>query len=265
MTWVDVAVRARGMASHAAVGDELAILARWADDRAGALAVIFDDEDRASLRALVRGVVAGAPVEDRLAAAAPTPTLPAAVLRSLARAPTPAALAEELARRAHWAAPVVAASERDLFRVEQDLARAFAARARAGARREPTLARHVAQVIDAENAGAAWLLAARGREVDPAGCFLEGGARVSRDVFVAACGGRTTELTRALADTPLARALDGGGLEDAALAWHLDTQARERRRDPAGLAAVLLLVLSRRRDRRIARRTRWRTVLGGAS
>lgn len=266
MTWVDVAVRARGMASHAAAGDELAILARWAGDRAPALAVVLDDEDRAAVRALVRGVVAGAPVEDRLAAAGPTPALPANVLRILARAPTASALADELTRLEHWAAPaltVAVAASPDLFGFEQDLARRFAARARAAARHEPALARHVAQVIDAENAGAAWLLAARGRDLDPETCFVEGGARVTRAVFAAASGGATTELARALAGTPLARALETGGIEDAALTWHLDTQARLRRLDPIGLAPILLLVLSRRRDRRIARRSQWRAILGG--
>jgi hypothetical protein len=263
VTWVDLAARARGMAGHAAVGDELAILVRWAAERAGALNVILDDEDRTSLRALVRGLVAGAPIDDRVAAAVPTPRLPAAVLRTLARAPTPGDLAAELARLEHWAAPALAASDRDLFGMEQGLARAFAARARASAGADAALATHVAQVIDAENAAAALLLAARGRELDPAAHFLDGGTRVTREVFVATCGGELTRLAAALAGTPLAAALDGHGFADAALAWHIDTQARLRRLDPTGLAAVLLLLLSRRRDRRVAERTRWRAILGG--
>lgn len=264
MTWVDVAARARGMASHAAIGDELAILARWADDRAGALAVIFDDEDRATLRALVRGLAAGAPIDDRVAAAAPTPSLPASILRTLARAPTTAVLAEELARHEHWAAPALASADGDLFAFEQRVAHAFAARARRGAAGELAIATHVRQVIDVENAGAAWLLAARGRSLDPGACFVAGGARISRDVFTAASRGATTELTRALAGTPLASALERGALEDAALAWHLDTQTRLRRLEPTGLAPVLELVLSRRRDRRAQRRGHWRAILGGA-
>jgi hypothetical protein len=192
--------------------------------------------------------------------------LPASTLCTLARARTPAELVAELSRLEHWAAPVLATSDRDLLGFEQGLARAFARRALDGARAadDAAVTTHVAQVIDAENAGAALLVAARGRELDPAASFLDGGNRVSREVFFDACRGDHVRLARALAGTALASALAGTGFEDAALAWHLETQARLRRTDPTGLAAVLLLVLSRRRERRIAQRTRWRAILGGA-
>jgi len=88
-------------------------------------------------------------------------------------------------------------------------------------------------------------------------------------VFLAAAAGPlelTRELlARAFAGTPVARAFGAGAsaLEDAALAWQLATQARLRRTDPLGLAAVLHLVLRRRDEVRRLRHAAWRLALGG--
>ena len=280
MTWVDVATRARGLGTHVLgddlagaarrAADELAILVRWADDRAGALAVFVADEDRRSLRALLRGLAAGASVERRLAATTPTPGLPAAALRELAGQPTPAGFAAVLARRGHpLAIPLDAPL--DLLAAELALTRRFADRARR-ARGGAALASHVAQMIDAELAGAALLLAARGDGIDPAAAFAPGGARIDRPTFLAAARATPARarqlLADALAGTPLASAAHDPApeaIEEAALAWQLATQRRLARLEPAGLAAVLALLLRRRLELRELRRGAWRAVLGGAA
>jgi vacuolar-type H+-ATPase subunit C/Vma6 len=280
VTWVDVAARARGLGTHALAaeeaaavrraGEELAILVRWADDRAGALAVFVDDEDRRSLRALLRGLAAAVPADRRLAAATPTPGLSAPALRELAEAASPAGFAQALARRRHPFAAALAAplarTPLDLVEVELALARRFAERARR-ARGGRGLAIHVAQVIDVDHLEAALLLAERGRELDAARAFSPGGARLGRDAFLAAARAEPVLARRALAGTPLAAAVHApapDAIEEAALAWHLATQRRLARIEPEGLAPVLALLLRRRQEIRAIRRAAWQLALGGA-
>jgi hypothetical protein len=264
-TAVELGVRLRA-------GADLQVLARWAGARARALAVLLEDEDRRTLRALVRGLAAATPVTERVAAATPTPTLPLAEIGALAELPTPAALAARLDQLGHpYAADVDAGGPppADLFAVERALAHRFAARAR-GRRSHPALATHVSQVIDGDNATAALLLAARGEGVDVDACFLDGGRRLGRADFTAAAGA-TPERAAALlatrfAGTPLAAALDApaaGAIEDAVLDWQLASQRRLRREDPIGPAPVILLFLRRRREGRRLRRAAWRLALGG--
>lgn len=266
---IDAAARDRAAA-------ELAILERWAGDRVGALAAIVDDEDRRSLRGLVRGLVAAAPLARRLDGSVPTSRLPAATLRELAAQPTSAAFAARLERSAHPAAAALAvplaATPIDLLAVEQALAGWFATRARRGARADRALAIHVAQVIDVENAGAARLLAARGRDLDAGISFLPGGERLSLAAFVAAASATspaktTAVLVRAFAGTPLAGALEDpapDAVERAALGWHLASQRRQGRLEPLGLAPLLTLVLRRRVEVRRLRHVAWRVAMGGA-
>ena len=70
-----------------AAADELQRLARWFGDRSAAPGLIFADEDRRSLRAMIRGAAAGASAEARLVGLIPTPNLPERVLAELARQP----------------------------------------------------------------------------------------------------------------------------------------------------------------------------------
>ena len=74
-------------------GARLAVLAAWGHARNTLLAVVFEDEDRRSLRALLRGAVRAAPPEERLAGLIPTPGLPERALAELAGQPTPGAIA----------------------------------------------------------------------------------------------------------------------------------------------------------------------------
>jgi hypothetical protein len=267
---------------------DLATLVRWAGPAAAALALLGLDEDRRTLRGVVRGLAAGAPRDRRLDSAVATATLPRAVIEAIVALPSLGEIAAFLARRDHpfaaalvigpaprrgapGAAPVGAAI--DLLAIELALAHAFAACARAASGRcAGALATHVGQILDAENAAAALLLAARGDGLAPARAFLAGGARLDRATFLAAATAPPDDapaaLAAAFARTPLAEALAAArtqpaALDDAALAWQIATQARLRIAEPHGLAPVLYLVLRRRAEARRVRRAAWRVALAG--
>lgn len=277
---VDAAAAARAVdeATAARATAELAVLTRWAAAQTAALAVIVAEEDRRTLRGLVRGLVAAASPRARLRGAVATPELPAATQRALAAAESAPALSAALTRLAHPAAPMLAEplarQPLEPFAVEQALAAWFAARARAGAAAagDRALDEHVAQAIDAENAAGALALATRGRGLDAAVAFLPGGRRIDRATFTAAAGAPPTAcaatLAAALVDTPLAAAIGAGGpdaIERATLAWQLATQTRWRRVEPLGLGPVLWLWLRLRREHAQVRLAAWRLALGGAS
>lgn len=248
------------------VARDLAVLARWTD----ALAPVELDEDRRTVRALVRGLAAGAPTARRLLAAIPTARLPARELAVLAASTTIDELASGLARCGHPLAPALAGTRTpvDSFEIELRLAHRFAELARS---RDEALRTYLAQVIDAENAGAALLVAVRGGSVDVARAFVPGGRWVDRKTFTGASTGSIdnarSRLAVALAGTPLAGALfqpAPAALEDAALAWQLRTQARLRRSEPLGLAPAIYAVLRRRDEARHLRRAAWRVAMGAA-
>jgi hypothetical protein len=154
------------------------------------------------------------------------------------------------------------------------LTRLFAARAARGPL-DRAMRSYLAQLIDAENAGAALLLASRGGDLSAERAFLDAGVpgpRLDRARFLAAAAGpldaACAVLAGALAGTPLAAAVfapEPAALEDAALAWQLQTQARLRRSEPLGLAPALHAVLRRRDEARHLRRAAWRVALGGAA
>ncbi|HEY5948558.1 MAG TPA: V-type ATPase subunit [Kofleriaceae bacterium] len=235
------------------------ILARWASR--DQLAVLELDEDRHSLRAIVRGLAAGVPSERRRIAAVATSRLTERVLDELAAATSIDAIARELAAIDH---PLHDAFETDttsidVFAIELALAKSYARAARAHAH-DRALATYLAQVIDAENATSARLLVARGGNIVPAEHFIPGGERLSLAAFTAITRDNIRDvLAEAFADTPLARNVD----EDTVLAWQLATQRKLRRSDPLGLAAVVYAVLSRRFEIRRLRRAAWRSALGG--
>lgn len=248
----------------ARIAGDLAVLARWSD----ALAPLELDEDRRTLRALVRGLAAGAPGGRRLLAAIPTARLPAREIAALAALAAIEQLASELARRGHPLAPALAGARMpvDAFELELRLAQRFAELARS---RDRALRTYLAQLIDAENAGAALLIAARGTGGDARRAFIPGGSRIDRDTFAAASAGPVdaarTQLAAALAGTPLAAALfesSPAALEEAALVWQLRSQARLRRIEPLGLAPAIHAVLRRRDEAHHLRRAAWRVAMG---
>ena len=248
------------------VAHDLIVLARWSD----AITPLELDEDRRTLRALVRGLASGAPSTSRVLAAIPTGHLPARELAALAALPSIEQLAPALARLRHPLASALdgARSPVDPLELELRLLRRYAELAQS---RDPALCAYLTQLIDAQNAGAALLLAARGAGIDRERSFIPGGTRIGRELFVAASAGpidaSRARLAVALARTPLAAALfqpAPAALEDAALAWQLQTQARLRRTAPLGLAPAIHAVLLRRNEARHLRRAAWRVAMGAA-
>lgn len=246
------------------IAADLAVLARWTH----AVALLELDEDRHSLRAIVRGLAGDASPARRLAGAVPTTSLPASELATLASAPAIEAVAARLTRRGHPLAPALAGARMpvDVFALELALARRFAALARAS---DLALRTYLAQTIDAENAATALLAATRGAGLDVAHMYLPGGRWLARDAFLAAAAGppdvARARLATALAGTPLAGALfeaAPAAFDDAVLAWQLETQARLRRLEPLGLAPVIYTVLRRRDEARRLRRAAWRVAMG---
>ncbi len=222
----------------------LGVMARWAGPRAAALPLVFDDEDRRSLRALTRGAVQHAAADQRLAGLVPTPTLPERALQTLAALPSIAPIAAVLAAWRHpfaaALAPFATAVDVDLFAVGVALDRAAAARATAAAQRSHhrDLRRLVAEQIDLRNVITALILA--GLEEDASGndVFVPGGSRLGADAFRRAAGARdarvaATMLAPAFAATPWAAVIRRGG-------GHVSATERElRRRQLAALAAMV--------------------------
>ncbi len=249
------------------VASDLAILGRWTAE----LDALVLDEDRRSVRAIVRGIAAGVSTERRLAATIPTPRLSARSLAMLAAAPDLGELVELLVYVQHPYATPVAAHQAPghTLELEVALARCCFGLART---RDRALHRYLAQAIDGENTASALLLAARGGELERAPLFISGGELVDRDAFLAAAAGpldvARDRLGAALAGTPLSRALyapAAAAVEDALLAWQLATQARLRLHMPLGLAPALHAVLLRRDEARHLRRAAWRLRLGGGA
>jgi len=255
--------------------DELSILTRWSIDSADALCVVIEDEDQRSLRGIVRGLAAGAPPAARISGAIATWQLPERLLEELAAESHIRGVAALLERAGHPFAPAVASAVDgapiDLFGIEHALVRQFADRARdAATAHGGALATHVSQLIDALNAASALLIASRGGAIDPSSCYLEGGKLLDAAAFATIAAPRTTGarvvLAELFAETPLGELFSGRipqPLEDAALQWHIATQAALRRTEPTGPAPLLWLVLRRRQESRRVRRVAWRLALGG--
>ena len=240
----------------------LELLGRWLGDRRGMLAVIFEDEDRRSLRRLLRGAAQGAPPEARLLGLIPTPDLPEPLLWRLAQAPSYDVLTDTLVRAGHPAGRVLA-STRDpkrklespgLWRAEIRLARLFATRATRAARGAGAIVRRFASLlIDLENG---WTLVAApewGAEITPHDLYLPGGSVIDRDEFLRLARLRTPqgELWRAVAerfastplrdvflDPPDPARIEGRGAR-ALVAW----QRSEARRDPLSASTALEVLL----------------------
>ena len=267
---LDLAVR-----RHA--GSRLSMLARWAGNRSALLAVIFEDEDRRSIRALVRGAVQGAPSDLRLAGLIPTPALPERALRELALQPSPGAIAVLLTSwgNAYGAALLRAAkaTQPDLLAIESCLSITFARRALDGARGTGSalVVDYVRDTIDLENATAALILAAG--EADSPGntAFVEGGRRLSLGTFLEAiaagdAGAAGRRLAAVFRPTPLAaafeRAADASGIEKQLQRARIVMIRAAERRDPAGPASVLGFALRVRAEVLDVRHAIWGIVLG---
>lgn len=266
---IEAAVR-RAAARH------LQRLGAWTG-AAAALDLFHADQDRRSVRAMLRGALEGAPAEARLAGLLPTPRLPERALAELARQPSPAKVALHLVVLRHpYGDPLVtpsAAAHPVLLALEVALLRASANRLRAAARAgDRNLRAYGRARVDAANLEMALALAGSGAELDPAACFVEGGAALARAAYVAACRAATraeaaARLARALAGSPLARvaaasAGDPARVDRDALAQAIAEQRRRARLDPLGSAPLLSFLLRLEAQSRDLRRIAWAASLG---
>jgi vacuolar-type H+-ATPase subunit C/Vma6 len=267
---VEAAVRQRA-------GSRLRLLAQWCGPRAPALAIVFEDEDRRSLRALIRGAVAATSPEARLAGTLPTFSLPLRALEELARQTDLHAMGALLAL---WGNPyavvlreVESADQPDLLRLEMRLVREFARRAIEAARRGDHILRlHVGETLDLENSWAALLLAGGDDDIESSECFVPGGDRITSAVFEAAAAAPD----RAAAAYRLARAFGAGALgrallrtarrpselEGERLAAQLDQRRAAARLDPLSSAPVLAYALALRAETRMLGQLVWGVTLG---
>lgn len=253
-----------GVRRHAA--RRLRVLGHWANTRLSRLAPLFEDEDRRSIRAMLRGAASGAPAESRLLGLVPTPSLPERALMELSRRGDVASVVAQLALLAspYSAALSVEAGRQhpNLLRLECALNRAFAIRATiAAARADAPLRAYVEATLDVENIWSALLAepirevgvvrkgAMAGRqpqiELGAAGeWFVDGGRHVSRLVFDAAIAAPTSAerhaLLSATSDVPWLRAaLAGGPHREAAVLRALIAQQRRLARVlPLGTAPI---------------------------
>ena len=253
----------------------LRVLERWAG--AGpTLEVLWAEEERRSLRALLRGALEGAPSEARVAGLVPTPLLPEGALVALSREPTPAKVAAHLVILSHPEAARVrdatAGEHPVLLDLELALVRGMTERLRRAARSgDANLREHAASLVDVANAEMALMLTSGPRDVPPKACFVDGGRWLARAAFERAAAAETAgecaaRLSKALADTPIAPALGGtadpAALEVAALRVALERQRSAARLDPLGSATLLRFLLRVRAQGMDLVRLAWGASLG---
>lgn len=238
--------------------EALALLAQVEGEAAGALFTAFLGlEEAAAVKAIVRGVLQGAPVAATLAAAPATPGLDEGRLRASAAAASLEAALRGLEEGGSAVAAAVRAERaalerRELVALDAAADRAAFGRARRAARRHgedaAVLARHLEDRVDARNALTALTLAGVRPAVDP---FLPGGRRWSaaEAAGLAAAG---PEGARAA----IARAF-GLGAEALATPWRAERALeeallrplrREARARPLSLAVPLFHLSARRAE-----------------
>lgn len=262
-------------ALRAETGARLRLLDRWLGRRRPLARVVYEDEERRSVRALVRGAAQGAPPARRLAGLVPTPGLDEAALERLAGLDSPAEVVAGLAARGHplveGLAPGAYGTAAELLELEVAVDRAWARRAAEGARPDRRLRRYVEGSIDLENA---WSLLAADAEtlrVEAEALFVDGGRRLDRRRFAEAAAAdadaRRRLVSEALGPGPLAGvlgdvAIPSARLEARALAARVEEQRAAMRREPLGPAPFLLYALRLRAELVDLRRVVWGIALG---
>lgn len=245
-------------------GMRLQVLERWAGARNALLAVILGDEDRRSVRALVRGALQHAAPEDRLIGLIPTRALPERALTELAAQPGVSAIATLLTAWGHEYGsalmPYATAAEPDLLALDYRLNTAYATHALRGARvaHDSDLLAYVRETIDLENACAALVLATNESDTRAKDAFVTGGRRLTVAMFLDAVATRQADaagrvLAAAFRPAALAAVFERRGHEpqaiEAALLRHrIAAQRAAARRDPAGVASVLSFALRLRAE-----------------
>ena len=253
-------------------GDRVTIIATWCGDRAELLAPRFEDEDRRSLRAIVRSIAAHTPAQQCAAGLLPTPALPVAALDELSRRER---LRDVAATLTAWGNPYGSAmmpealrDTPDLFALQLAIDQAYASRAvpiaeRAGA---PMLW-YVHMLIDAENARAALAVADRAVEHEVRSMFIEGGELVPLELFTDLAtrepNDARSKLARVFGGTVLAPVVNGSGDEryGATLTAMLRHLRRVTRVEPLSLSVVLHYVLELRAELQDLARIIWGIAL----
>jgi len=264
-------------AERRSVAHCIGVLERWAGPDNPVLEVFHAEQERRSLRALLRGAIEGAPAAARLAGLLPTPRLPAALLAELAQARSPREVAMRLLVLGDpHAGPLAAAAGQarvDLLEVELALGRVLAQRWQHAARRgDAALRETVRQRVDLVNVQSVLELAGPAPDFEAPALFIAGGQALDRAGFVTAAAANspaaaTALLARALAGTPLAPLLaraqgDPGRLEVEALV-HLIAELRRRSRtDPLSSAPVQLFLARLAAQGADIRRLAWGLALG---
>lgn len=256
-------------------GTRLALLARWAGPRLSALRAVFGEEERQSVRALVRGALQGTDAQTRLSGLVATPALPEPALAAASRASTVDGVIAALADVEHpWTGTLRATVEEgpfDAFDLERALDRRFAGEALAAARRGgPRLVEYARQAIDIRNA---WLVLG-GRRGSPSrdDAWVPGGGAFDPPAFSDAIviddpGARRARLADVLGPT-----LPGPVLADPSIALPRIEAAVHRARilhwervalsEPLSPAPLLVYVLRARAEAADLRRIAWGLELG---
>jgi vacuolar-type H+-ATPase subunit C/Vma6 len=235
----------------------LRVLSHWCTDRPAALEVFEAQQDRRSVRALLRGAVQGASARARLVGLTPSTRLPERLLVRLARMATPREVLAHLFAAGHPYAesllPLADAVRVDLVELELALIHACARRMRACVRAaDRALRDYVREQIDFENAQTALLLCRGGHDLDVDACFVDGGSRLTRASFEVAARSSPDRcapmLAQALAGTalsPLFRSAPapGAALDAQALTCLLSHYRRAALIDPLSSAPLILFML----------------------
>ncbi len=256
----------------------LDLLGRWLGPRREVLAVVLEEEERSTLRALLRGAAQGASAGARRRTLLPTPGLPPRTLERLARAATVPDLVQALIGCGHpagraWRAVLEEAPAPGLRTLEWALTRLFLERARRAAHPGgPVLRRYVRELVDEENASTLLLAAPDAAPDVIAREFLDGGARITREAFLRLRAERDrercVESLRGLArGTPLGTALsatpvDLPTLTARAAAARVGWLRGVARHDPLGPAPVLAVLERIRAEARVLRGLAWGIALG---
>jgi vacuolar-type H+-ATPase subunit C/Vma6 len=264
-------------AQRRSVTEVIARLARWGGTTNPVLEAFYAEQERRSLRALLRGAAQGASADARLAGLLPTPRLLLPVLAELAQARSPREIAMRLLvlGDAH-AAALVALTARprvDLLEVELALARVLTERLQRAAKRgDAALRETIRSRIDLVNAQAALALASSPGEAAAPSTFVAAGGSLERTGFLAAAkagsrAGAASTLARVFAGSALARlfasaSADPAQLEGAALVQGIAALRRRSRIDPLGSAPVQLFLARLEAQSQDLRRLAWGIAFG---
>jgi vacuolar-type H+-ATPase subunit C/Vma6 len=253
------------------------LLGRWCGPRREILRVVFEEDDLRSLRAVLRGAVAGISPELRIQGLIPTAALPLRALKQLAHLDLGGVSALLATWGSPYAGPVARQTHRmpDLFQLELDLTREFLERSAAAARGgERFLRRYTTLVVDLENLRSASVLASERHEQNSDQAFIAGGTRVTLPRYhKAATSAGFAEAVLLLAphfhETALGRLLEQrfetpADLEDAILDLLVAESGSAARVEPLSSAPVLHYVLRLRSELRRLQRLIWKLALGGS-